>query len=555
MSNFDSLTLALEDWFDTKRCDMPDAIRRRVEIDFFPMPWDEMTAEQRRSVALQVDYQHDPASEQDRQFWWDFFARLSALKAQIAQWEATSTPTAEQLALRETRLKDLQQELARMETHERQARGDYYPQRAQPDTDRKANHMSEDLPILYVAYPKALHQLVGRLGATPEELAAWILMGPKAGGLAAYLHANELDPPPRFQYGAWPGSVDDHDYVSPLMACWFRADEIARFSPVDRYITGSALLKRWNSRPGLRAEAFIRAKIRESRLQDLHPIYGGTLVSFPDESYFPPLMSGLFPLAEIQAIEAVDFAVESESRNSSASDSLPSSELTTGLDAPVASISVARGPESPLPNEVSCKPANTSDGDTTGTNQVAALDLCAVFRAMPELNAGELTIAFVGDKAESGFGANNMLSISARGTARRIPLASLDLVNRKSGTLNPQGAVLLGLIAKGQMRDTGANAKKVSRLRSLFKTYLGLDDPFTSHREGSKWRPRFTLEDRRGAVDERAKQVGIRNSVSLDQLAARGFEPAAESGINRPFDSEDDAADRWLKENDCDGPA
>lgn len=66
-----------------------------------------------------------PTTEQDRQFWWDHFRRQDELKAQIAQWEAAAAPTAGELALRETRLKELRQELARMEMRERQARGDF----------------------------------------------------------------------------------------------------------------------------------------------------------------------------------------------------------------------------------------------------------------------------------------------------------------------------------------------------------------------------------------------------------------------------------------------
>ena len=66
-SGFDSLALALEDWFDTQLADLPDALRKRVVQEFFPMPWDNLSADQRRSVALQLDYQHDPAMESDRQ--------------------------------------------------------------------------------------------------------------------------------------------------------------------------------------------------------------------------------------------------------------------------------------------------------------------------------------------------------------------------------------------------------------------------------------------------------------------------------------------------------
>ena len=88
------------------------------------MPWDSLSADQRRSVALQLDYQHDPATEQERQFWWDFFERMSNLKTQIAQWEVLATPTAADLARKETRLMELKQKLARLDTQQRLARGD-----------------------------------------------------------------------------------------------------------------------------------------------------------------------------------------------------------------------------------------------------------------------------------------------------------------------------------------------------------------------------------------------------------------------------------------------
>lgn len=125
MSDFHALTLALEGWFTTPLCDLPDALRQRVEKEFAPMPWDQLSAEQRRTVALQLDYQHDPAAEANRQFWWDHHHHQVDLKAQIAQWQAAAAPTAGELALRETRLKELRQELARTKVQERQARGDY----------------------------------------------------------------------------------------------------------------------------------------------------------------------------------------------------------------------------------------------------------------------------------------------------------------------------------------------------------------------------------------------------------------------------------------------
>ena len=305
MADFDSLTWAFENWFDSPLCDLPDALRQRVEQEFFPMPWDKLSSDQRRGVALQLDYQHDPATAQDQKFWWEFFERMDNLKKQLAEWEAVATPTAAELAHKEARLAELRQELARMDAQQRAARGDYYPVRKLTDQIDGSAQAGPVPKTTYIAYPRAMDQLVQRLDATPEELAAWIWMGPKDGGIAAYLNANELDPPPRFFYVA--GS-DSQDYIAPLMACWFKVDDIHRFEPADRYITGAALIERWSKRPGLQPAAFIRAKIAESRLSDLHPIYGGTKGTFSEHQDWPPLETGLFCLAYVKQIEVEDFA-------------------------------------------------------------------------------------------------------------------------------------------------------------------------------------------------------------------------------------------------------
>ncbi|MEZ5643608.1 MAG: hypothetical protein R3E99_00320 [Burkholderiaceae bacterium] len=47
------------------------------------------------------------------------------------------------------------------------------------------------------------------------------------------MNANELDPPPQFFYGYMVGATD---YIAPLMGCWFKADDVERFEPADRYI-------------------------------------------------------------------------------------------------------------------------------------------------------------------------------------------------------------------------------------------------------------------------------------------------------------------------------
>lgn len=302
---FESLTLALEEHFDKPLDALPAELRHRVEQECL-VPWDALAPVQRRSVALQLDYQSDPATQEERQFWWDFYMKRDATEKQIAEWETASAPTASDLALKEARLKELRQELARMELQQRQTGSDYYPARQRLNNADGAFAATPDSPVHFIAYPKALKLLADRLDATPEELAGWVWMEAKSGGLDAYLNANELDPPPKFYYSL--GSGDDFDYLSPLMACWFSDEDIAHFEPTTRFITGKALIERWSRHPGVKPEAYIRAKIAESRLLDGHPKYGGTQGSYSEDASFPPLTMALFVLAHVEDIEAEDFA-------------------------------------------------------------------------------------------------------------------------------------------------------------------------------------------------------------------------------------------------------
>lgn len=309
-ASFNSLIVALDVWFDKPMEGLPDELRHRVETDFSPMPWDNLSPDQRRSVAAQWDYQHDPAMENDRQYWWDFYQHMQSLEAQIEQWNFIATPTATDLAQKENRLAELQRELGSMKKEEKQP---YRTpaNRCHNKVDVQADDIvhSVDRPK-YIAYPKAMKLLAERIDATPEEVAAWLFFGsesePELGGLTAFLNANELDPPPKFYYNV--GNGDSFDYLSPLMACWFREEDIANFKPDDRYITGSALIERWSKQLGIQPEAYILAKIRESRLQDYHPLYGGTKATSSESEFLPPLETGLFALSHIEEIEAEDFS-------------------------------------------------------------------------------------------------------------------------------------------------------------------------------------------------------------------------------------------------------
>ncbi|MDP1647851.1 MAG: hypothetical protein Q8M01_06590 [Rubrivivax sp.] len=507
MSNFDPLTLACEDWFATPLCELPDALRQRVEKEFAPMPWDHLSAEQRRSVALQLDYQHDPATEKAREDWWVFFNRMSALEAELAREGASDRVNLDELLDGSGRLKNIRDQIRRMKARERHAKDNYYPQRRVP--------VPELAPGKYMAYPKALHHLRERLGSTPEELAAWVWLGPDTGGLAAYLNVNELDPPPRFNFGVLPlfgtAGEEDADYVAPLMGCWFSSDDVANFQPADRFITGKVLIERWSSIPGLKVEPFIRAKIQESRLLDLHPIYGGTQAGSSNADHLPPMTEGLFRLADVEEIEAEDFG------------DLPD----LGSDA--------------NPPEAATEAAPTPEPRTWQTE----------FLSLANLAPEEIRIALVGDTAEAGLAGNNMLEVSARDVTKRIPLASLGLTDRRSGSLNSQGAILVGMAGGMKLAASNENSAKITRLRKVFRSCFGVQDPVFPYNDTDGWAPRFQIVDRRGASADRARLDAESKTVSLDQLLDGGARGVAGSLIAEDdSEAKGDAADQWLREND-----
>lgn len=195
-----------------------------------------------------------------------------------------------------------------------------------------------------------------------------------------------------------------------------------------------------------------------------------------------------------------------------------------------------------------------------GADQGTSGNPCDVFLAMKKLTADEVSITFVGDKTEYGIGTNNLLEISARGETKSVALAAIGLIDLHSRSLNEQCATLLGMAQKRNLPSSGANRKKISRLREVFRKHLGIsDDPFDPYRKGAGWVPRFKIFDKRGAADKRALREARRATVSFEELTERGTQFGDTNQTHESFDSEsdteNDAAADWLKDNDPDAPA
>lgn len=147
-----------------------------------------------------------------------------------------------------------------------------------------------------------------------HEMAAWMFIG----YLQGYVNVNELGFERPFHFSILSLYIGDSlnpigfDYLPSMQGCRFRPDDIRGFDPPERYITGGALVTRWT--PYCFGESGAKAKIHscicESRLVDMHPVYGGTEAGeFQKDPLrpWPPLEMGLFALSEIEAIEADDF--------------------------------------------------------------------------------------------------------------------------------------------------------------------------------------------------------------------------------------------------------
>ena len=163
-------------------------------------------------------------------------------------------------------------------------------------------------------------------------------------------------------------------------------------------------------------------------------------------------------------------------------------------------------------------------------------EILRFFRSMNSLNYEELCLTFVGEKNDCGMG-NNIIEISARGVTKRVTLSGLGLVNMNKGTLNKQGAILLGMSEHQILFKNSSFIKPVSRLREVLRGKLGIKvDPFYKTTKG--WKPRFEIFNKIGASDERAKREAESKTISYDE--SRLYQ-------NIP---DEDADEDWLKNND-----
>ena len=165
------------------------------------------------------------------------------------------------------------------------------------------------------------------------------------------------------------------------------------------------------------------------------------------------------------------------------------------------------------------------------------------FRNMDRLSWNEIQIDFV-----AGDSGSALLNVSARKVTRRIALAELELINRKTGEMNHQGGVLLALASGHRAQTNSKMPRRLSRLRTALKKHFGIDsDPFETYCQQAGYKPVFVVYDKRDAADERAKKNAERKTLSFEDW--QEHKSTSEDKDIVDDDSNDDETTRWFKAN------
>lgn len=142
MTEFQALAPLIEPLLDQDFDQLPKEIQAIWKERIVLFGWDAITPGQRLELARQQDYQHDPATQEERQAAFDAVTAVHDLQRQIRDLELAPTPTALDVIAREDRLKTLSVELGQAKLHIEPLRGDY-PDASHQVTPGEGTHESE----------------------------------------------------------------------------------------------------------------------------------------------------------------------------------------------------------------------------------------------------------------------------------------------------------------------------------------------------------------------------------------------------------------------------
>jgi len=84
--DYEPLAELIEPYVDGAFEELPDGLRERVK-EAFPVHWNGLTPDQRRSLARQCDIQSDPAMEPENRYWHNLGSEIWATELKMTEWE------------------------------------------------------------------------------------------------------------------------------------------------------------------------------------------------------------------------------------------------------------------------------------------------------------------------------------------------------------------------------------------------------------------------------------------------------------------------------------
>lgn len=312
MTEFVSLFKELQQWFDKPHNKLPKELRSRVEDAYRLIPWDVLSPERRRILAVQWDSEHDPALEDERQRGWDLGVMRLDIERQLRELELMAAITPIEIESKARQITELRQQFDRLKAadaiNDTIARfgAAHKSGAAEAKSFLETNNPTAEPETPDVHFVEAREILKQRLGASSQEIAIWVWMGKSCGEIDGYRDAPQYDAPPKFHFPPFESFDARFDYVSEMMHCYFRRGDLEAFSPSDRYLTYPQLVERWRTRlTEQEIVALIKAEGATGELTGVHPLTGAVQgAGYPiGEKGIPTLDDGMFCLAHIEAVE------------------------------------------------------------------------------------------------------------------------------------------------------------------------------------------------------------------------------------------------------------
>lgn len=280
-----SLAELLSTWYEDPFERLPKHLKRLVKAEFSPLSWQDLSPEQRKMQAMAIDELESPEFRKREEYWFNLYSKLCQKERELAEISTVAATTPSEILARERALTELTSKATEIRNRIRSA-----PRPSQTKHESKLPDPEKLIP-----FKKAMSILKSRLGASAEELAAWVFLSPKNGGVSAYYSAERVY---RFHFE----TEMDTDYVVHLFNCGFEQDAIANFTPSERFITGKELLDSFSGELEELTRKYLIARSIDGTLTDLHPISGGSDNGLKENLGLPPMEDALFSVAQIQQI-------------------------------------------------------------------------------------------------------------------------------------------------------------------------------------------------------------------------------------------------------------